>query len=144
MILTDFTYLVPPSYRCGILALRSHDFWEMTLNSKTRVKFVYVLPNGFVRRFFIWNKIFIQPRGKYFTYINHKYYFLLWLFQLRWTLIQHVQVFHGEFESRSGQTKDYKTGICCLSARHVTSRRKDWLARNHDNVSEWRYISTHW
>ena len=26
LILTDFTYLVPPSYRCGILALRSHDF----------------------------------------------------------------------------------------------------------------------
>jgi len=39
------------------------------------------------------------------------------------------------FESRSGQTKDYKTGICCLSARHAASRRKDWLARNHDNVS---------
>jgi hypothetical protein len=41
----------------------------------------------------IWNKIFIQPRGKYFTYINQKCYFLLWLFQLRWTLIQHFQVF---------------------------------------------------
>ena len=27
--LTDFTYLVPPSCLCGILALRSHDFWEI-------------------------------------------------------------------------------------------------------------------
>jgi hypothetical protein len=40
------------------------------------------------------NKIFIQTRGKYFTYSNQKCYFLLWLFQLRWTLIQHFQVFH--------------------------------------------------
>jgi hypothetical protein len=31
--------LVPPSCICGILALRSHDFWEMTLNRKTRVRF---------------------------------------------------------------------------------------------------------
>jgi hypothetical protein len=33
-ILTDFTYLVPPSCLCGILALRSHDFWEMTLTTE--------------------------------------------------------------------------------------------------------------
>jgi hypothetical protein len=43
------------------------------------------------------------------------------------------------FNPRSGQTKDYKIGICCLSAKHVALRRKnkDWLARNQDNVSEW-------
>jgi hypothetical protein len=42
------------------------------------------------------------------------------------------------FEPRSGHTKDYKIGICCFSAKHATLRRKnkDWLARNHDNVSE--------
>ena len=46
-------------------------------------------------------------------------------------------------ESRSGQTKDYKIGICCFSAKHVALRRKntDWLARNHDNVSEWNGMS---
>ena len=44
-----------------------------------------------------------------------------------------------EFEPRSGQTKDYKIGICCFSAKHTALRRKskDWLARNQDNVSEW-------
>jgi hypothetical protein len=44
---------------------------------------------------------------------------------------------HG-FESRSGQTKDYKIGICCISTKHAALRRKskDWLARNQDNVSE--------
>ena len=83
---------LPPSCLYGILALRSHDFWEMT-NSKTRVRFVYVLPEVLHSDFFIWNKIFIQPIGKYFTYINQKCYFLQWLFQLRWTLIQHFQVF---------------------------------------------------
>ena len=45
---------------------------------------------------------------------------------------------HG-FEPRSGQTKDYKIGICCFSTKHTALRRKskDWLTRNQDNVSEW-------
>ena len=44
-----------------------------------------------------------------------------------------------EFEPRSGQTKeDYNIGTCCFSAKHAALRRKskDWLARNHNNVSE--------
>ena len=47
------------------------------------------------------------------------------------------------FESRSGQTKDYKIGICCFSAKHTAIRRKskDWFARNQDNVSEWGDVS---
>ena len=42
------------------------------------------------------------------------------------------------FEPWLGQTKDYKIGIYCFSARHAALRRKgkDWLARNHDNVPE--------
>jgi hypothetical protein len=37
------------------------------------------------------------------------------------------------------QTKDYKIGICCFSAKHAALRRKrkDWFARNQNNVSEW-------
>ena len=48
------------------------------------------------------------------------------------------------FEPRSGQTKDYKIGICCFSAKHAALRgkSKDWLARNQKNVSEWSDIST--
>ena len=34
------------------------------------------------------------------------------------------------FVPRLGQTKDYKISICCF-----------WLARNQDNVSEWRDMS---
>ena len=48
------------------------------------------------------------------------------------------------FEPRSGQTKDYKIGICCFSAiKHAALRRKskDWLARNHKNVFEWGDMS---
>ena len=43
------------------------------------------------------------------------------------------------FEPWSGQTKDYKIGICCFSAKYAALRRKskDWLAQNQDNVSEW-------
>ena len=49
------------------------------------------------------------------------------------------------FEPRSGQTKDYKIGICCFSATHAALRRniKYWLAWNQDNVSEWGVISIH-
>ena len=48
------------------------------------------------------------------------------------------------FEPQSGQTKDYKIGICCFSAKHAALRRKsnDWLTRNQNNVSEWSDIST--
>ena len=48
------------------------------------------------------------------------------------------------FEPRLGQTKDYKIGICCFSAKHAALRKKSkyWLARNQDNVSEWCDIST--
>ena len=46
--------------------------------------------------------------------------------------------------SQSDQTKDYKIGVCCFSAKHAALRRKskDWLARNQDNVSEWSDMST--
>ena len=48
------------------------------------------------------------------------------------------------FEHRSGQTKDYKIGLCCFPAKHAALRRisKDWLARNQNNVSEWSDMST--
>ena len=48
------------------------------------------------------------------------------------------------FESRSGQTKDCKIGICCFSAKHTAlrSKSKDWLAQNQNNVSEWSDMST--
>jgi hypothetical protein len=47
-------------------------------------------------------------------------------------------------EPWSSQTKDYKIGICCFSAKHsaLTSKNKDWLARNQNNVSEWSDMST--
>jgi hypothetical protein len=48
-----------------------------------------------------------------------------------------------EFEFRSGQTKDYKIGIGCFSAKHAELRgkSKDWLARNQNNVSECGHMS---
>jgi hypothetical protein len=54
------------------------------------------------------------------------------------------EVDHG-FEPKSGQTKDYIIGICCLSANHpatVTSKNKNWLAWNQDNVSKLSDILT--
>jgi len=42
------------------------------------------------------------------------------------------------FKNRSGQTKDYKIGMCCFSAKHASLRRKrkGWLVQNQDNVPE--------
>jgi hypothetical protein len=44
------------------------------------------------------------------------------------------------FEHRLGQTKVYKIGMCCFSAKHAALRRKckDWLARKQNNVSKLR------
>ena len=54
-----------------------------------------------------------------------------------------VSVFDSGVEPRSGQTMNFNTGICCLSAKHAALRRKgkDWLAGNQDNVSEWGDMS---
>ena len=45
------------------------------------------------------------------------------------------------FEPLSGQTKNYEIGIYCFSTKHAALRRKrkDWLARKQDNVSECFY-----
>ena len=49
------------------------------------------------------------------------------------------------FEPQSGQTKDYKIGICCLYSKHAAwrSKSKDWLTRNQNNVSLWSDMSIH-
>ena len=43
------------------------------------------------------------------------------------------------YEPWSCQTKDYKIGMCCFSAKHAVLMRKsrDLLVRNQNNVSEW-------
>jgi len=51
-----------------------------------------------------------------------------------------LSVIDRGFETQSGQTK---VSICCFSAKHAALRRKkkDWLARNQNNVSEWSDMS---
>jgi hypothetical protein len=38
---------------------------------------------------------------------------------------------------------EYEIGIYCLSANHIAiqRKRKDWMARNGDNMSEWDDMS---
>ena len=54
-------------------------------------------------------------------------------------------VINRVFESRSGQTHDYKIGISSFFAMHATAKRKnkEWLDRNSVYVSEWSNMSTH-
>ena len=48
-----------------------------------------------------------------------------------------------EFKPQSGQTKDYKIGICCFSAKHAALRRKGKdLAWNQNDMSECSDMST--
>ena len=49
------------------------------------------------------------------------------------------------FEPRSGQTKNYKIGICCFSTKQAAlrSRSKDWLAQNQNNVFGLSNMSSH-
>ena len=48
-------------------------------------------------------------------------------------------------ECQSGQTKEDRIGTWYFYAKHAALRRKSkgWLARNHDNVSEWGDMSVH-
>jgi hypothetical protein len=57
-----------------------------------------------------------------------------------------LSVVDSGFEPRSGQTIDYKTGICCFSAKHTALRKKckDWLTWNQDNVSRWGNMFISW
>ena len=49
-----------------------------------------------------------------------------------------------EFEPQSGESKNYKVGICYFSAKYTAlrSKNKNWLAQNQDNESEWSDMST--
>ena len=49
-----------------------------------------------------------------------------------------------EFESRSGQSKDYNTDMRCFSAKHATlkSKSKNWVSRTQNNVSQGSDMST--
>ena len=48
------------------------------------------------------------------------------------------------FKPRSGQAKVYTNDLCCFSAKHAAlmRKKKDWLARNQDNVLECGDMST--
>ena len=48
------------------------------------------------------------------------------------------------FELQWGQTKDYKIGSWCFSAKHAALRStsKDWVVQNQNIVSEWSDMST--
>ena len=48
------------------------------------------------------------------------------------------------FELQSGQTKDFKIGICWFSAKQAASSRKgiDLLAQNQENMSDWSDMFT--
>ena len=49
---------------------------------------------------------------------------------------------HG-FEFWLGQRKNYLIDICYFSTKNELRRKnKYWLARNQDNTSEWRDMST--
>ena len=55
-----------------------------------------------------------------------------------------LSVIYRGVDPRSSQTKDYKTVICCFSAKPTALRKKNkgWLARNLGNASQRSNILT--
>lgn len=54
-------------------------------------------------------------------------------------MIKRVRLACGDhwFDSWTGQTKDLKMVMCCLSAKHeaLNNKSKDWSVRSQNNVS---------
>jgi hypothetical protein len=72
--------------------------------------------------------------------INNSYLFDITLFAIQLFRVS----FLVKFEPQSGQTKDYKIGICCFSAKHAAlqSKSKDWLDQNRDKMlCQWSDMS---
>ena len=49
-------------------------------------------------------------------------------------------VVDGEFEPRSDQSEDYKTGMCCFSAKHACLREYYIVARAYNYYAEYRML----
>ena len=54
------------------------------------------------------------------------------------SLLASSSAVHRELNAGSGQTKNYKIDICCLSAMHAALRRKDidWITNEHDDTAQ--------
>ena len=69
--------------------------------------------------------------------------FMFYLLFLRYiggvtaSMLTSSAVVHG-IKPLSGQTKDYKSCVCCFSVKHAVFRgeSKDWYSRNHNAVSK--------
>ena len=90
----------------------------------------------------------------------HMYYITLWTCHQIFVPVKKIPLEHNiggvmvnvvtssavdrGLEPRLGQTKDYKIGICCFSAKHaaLSIKRKYWLACGQDHVTEWGDMST--
>jgi hypothetical protein len=92
-------------------------------NNKTRVRFVYVLPEVLHGNFLSEIKYLFNLEGNILTYINQKCYFLLWLFQLRWTLIQHFQVFHVNKPNMCFAVKSHLSNVMWPQSENTTKTR---------------------
>ena len=129
-----------------IVAAKMKHILDTKCQNKTRHRYKVPIFNTpkFNHPIFTQNRQMISmpkyPNLRYYTHLSSSIIYLTKLCQ--WCNGQHARFKYGRswFESRSGQTKDYEIGICCFSrsAKHAAlkSQSKDWLARNHNNVSE--------
>ena len=129
-----------------IVAAKMKHILDTKRQNKTRPRYKVPIFNTpkFHHPIFTQNRQMISmPKYPDLLYYTHFLSSIIYLTKLRqWCNGQHARFKYGRswFESRSGQTKDYEIGICCFSrsAKHAAlrSQSKDWLAWNHNNVSE--------
>jgi hypothetical protein len=112
-----FHLLSPTISSLLVFSLWGHMTFERWLQQQKTCSVCLRFTAYFAQRFCLWNKIFSQPTVKNFTYINQKCYFPLWLFQLRWTLIQHIQVFHVNKPNTCFAVRVISQKSCDLKAR---------------------------
>ena len=65
------------------------------------------------------------------------------LHQIYWQPRYNWNIIESGVKHYNYNTNPYKIGICCFSDKHaaVRRKRKDWLARNQNSVSEWSNVS---
>jgi hypothetical protein len=122
-----------------------HSYWRVIRKQETIQRLNHsIYTNDAITFFILKEKHFADS---YRRWINYATYLTFQIFKIVYYRIGSVKVsvlaltaVDRGIEPLSGQTKDYKIGICCFSAKHATLRRK---TRSQDICSEWGDMSIH-
>ena len=124
-------------------------------NIATGHKYAKALDIHYNKGFVYWTDNFYHKIMRYDIHYNTGFVYLtdvdkriMTYFIAHFPFTQEVPLASGSvnawFDPRSGQTYDYKIGVCCFAYALAaeTSKSKDGFVRNQYNVSGWSQLST--